>query len=97
MASQSVPHLQEEIMNTILKTAALVSVLCLSACAYPQKGMTPQQAAFKSAQNECTALTNSMIGGTRYNWYNDLEWSSYFEWCMENKGYTKEQLKTIWY
>lgn len=26
-------------MNTILKTAALVSVLCLSACAYPQKGM----------------------------------------------------------
>lgn len=84
-------------MNTILRTAAVVSVLCLSACAYPQKGITPQEAAFKSAQNECTALTNSMIGGTRYNWYNDLEWSSYFEWCMENKGYTKEQLKTIWY
>ena len=43
------------------------------------------------------ALTNSMIGGSRYSWSDQLPWSNYFEWCMEGKGYTKDQLKSIWY
>lgn len=84
-------------MNTMLKTAALVAVLCLSGCAYTSPTLTPQQEAFRSAQHVCTAQTDAMVGGSRYNWYNDLEWSSYFEWCMQNKGYTKTQLKSIWY
>lgn len=84
-------------MNTMLKSAALITVLCLSGCAYTSTPLTPQEEAFRSSQRECTTLTNAMIGGSRYSWYNDLEWSSYFEWCMQNKGYTQAQLKTIWY
>ena len=44
-----------------------------------------------------TKQTNSMIGGSRYSWSDQLPWSNYFEWCMEGKGYTKDQLKSIWY
>ena len=77
-------------MNTILKTAIFVTaLLMLGGCA--TKALTPEEQAFQDAQRSCTEQTNSMIGGSRYSW------SNYFEWCMEGKGYTKDQLKSIWY
>lgn len=83
-------------MNAIVKTMTVAgAVLLLGGCATQQQ--SPQQEVFQSAQNECTTQTNSMVGGSRYSWGGGLEWSNYFEWCMANKGYTKEQLKTIWY
>ena len=45
------------------------------------KALTPEEQAFQN----------------RYSWGNELSWSNYFEWCMQGKGYTKDQLKTIWY
>ena len=69
-------------MNTMLKTAIFVTaLLMLGGC----------------ATKACTEQTNSMIGGSRYSWSDQLPWSNYFEWCMEGKGYTKDQLKSIWY
>ena len=77
-------------MNTILKTAIFVTaLLMLGGCA--TKALTPEEQAFQDEQ------TNSMIGGSRYSWSDQLPWSNYFEWCMEGKGYTKDQLKSIWY
>ncbi|WP_302554731.1 hypothetical protein [Bilophila sp.] len=83
-------------MNTMLKTAIFAAaLLMLGGCA--TKALTPEEQAFQNAQNSCTEQTNSMIGGSRYSWGNELSWSNYFEWCMQGKGYTKDQLKTIWY
>ena len=78
-------------MNTILKTAIFITaLLMLGGCA--TKALPPEEQAFQDAQQ-----TNSMIGGSRYSWSDQLPWSNYFEWCMEDKGYTKDQLKSIWY
>ena len=85
---QSFYLFQEDTMNTILKTAIFVTaLLMLGGCA--TKALTPERS--------CTEQTNSMIGGSRYSWSDQLPWSNYFEWCMEGKGYTKDQLKSIWY
>lgn len=87
---------QEDTMNTMLKTAIFAAaLLMLGGCA--TKALTPEEQAFQNAQNSCTEQTNSMIGGSRYSWGNELSWSNYFEWCMQGKGCTKDQLKTIWY
>ena len=83
-------------MNTMLKTAIFVTaLLMLGGCA--TKALTAEEQAFQDAQRSCTEQTNSMIGGSRYSWSDQLPWSNYFEWCMEGKGYTKDQLKSIWY
>ena len=93
---QSFYLFQEDTMNTILKTAIFVTaLLMLGGCA--TKALTPEEQAFQDAQRSCTEQTNSMIGGSRYSWSDQLPWSNYFEWCMEGKGYTKDQLKSIWY
>ena len=81
-------------MNTMLKTAIFVTaLLMLGGCA--TKALTPEEQAFQDAQRSCTEQTNSMIGGSRYSWSDQLPWSNYFEWCMEGKGYTKDQLKHL--
>ena len=73
-------------MNTMLKTAIFAAaLLMLGGCA--TKALTPEEQAFQNAQNSCTEQTNSMIGGSRYSWGNELSWSNYFEWCMQGKGY----------
>ncbi|MEG1609880.1 MAG: hypothetical protein RR014_03325 [Bilophila sp.] len=83
-------------MKAIVKTMAVAgALLLLGGCATQQQ--TPQEEAFQAAQNQCTTQTNSMVNGSRNAWGGGLEWSNYFEWCMGNQGYTKEQLKTIWY
>lgn len=93
---QSLYLFQEDTMNTMLKTAIFVTaLLMLGGCA--TKALTPEEQAFQDAQRSCTEQTNSMIGGSRYSWSDQLPWSNYFEWCMEGKGYTKDQLKSIWY
>ena len=93
---QSFYLFQEDTMNTILKTAIFATaLLMLGGCA--TKALTPEEQAFQDAQRSCTEQTNSMIGGSRYSWSDQLPWSNYFEWCMEGKGYTKDQLKSIWY
>ncbi|WP_308776706.1 hypothetical protein [uncultured Bilophila sp.] len=84
-------------MNTLLKTAVFAaSLLILSGCAV-QSSLTPEEQVFQEAQNSCSEQTNAMIGGSRYSWSDELSWSNYFEWCMEGKGFTKDQLKNIWY
>ena len=84
-------------MNTMLKTAVFAaSLLILSGCA-ANSPLTPEEQAFQDAQNSCTEQTNAMIGGSRYSWSEQLSWSNYFEWCMDGKGYDKNQLKNIWY
>lgn len=83
-------------MNTILKTAIFVTaLLMIGGCA--TKALTPKNQSLSGCAASCTEQTNSMIGGSRYSWSDQLPWSNYFEWCMEGKGYTKDQLKSIWY
>ena len=90
---QSFYLFQEDTMNTILKTAIFVTaLLMLGGCA--TKALTPEEQAFQDAQRSCTEQTNSMIGGSRYSWSDQLPWSNYFEWCMEGlyQGSAKEHL-----
>ena len=84
-------------MTPFLKTAALAAVFLLGGCAASNTSLSPQEQVFRGAQQSCTDQTNAMIGGSPYSWHGDLPWSSYFEWCMEGKGYTKDQLKNLWY
>lgn len=83
-------------MNRLLAKASLAAVVLLAGCATNTTPLTPQEEAFEADRHACTQSANSMVG-PEGNWNQDLQWSSYFEWCMENKGYTKEQLKKIWY
>lgn len=58
-------------MNTMLKTAIFVTaLLMLGGCA--TKALTPEEQAFQDAQRSCTEQTNSMIGGSRYSWSDQL-------------------------
>lgn len=82
-------------MNRLLAKASLAAVILLAGCA-ANTPLTPQEEAFQTDRQSCTQSANSMIG-PEGNWNQDMQWSSYFEWCMENKGYTKDQLKKIWY
>ena len=82
-------------MKHMLMAVLAVALLGLGGCA--TKPMTPQEKEFQMAQNSCTAQTNAMIGGSRFGWDNQLQWSGYFEWCMESMGYTKADLRKIWY
>lgn len=83
-------------MNTMLKTAIFVTaLLMLGGCA--TKPLPLKNKPFRMRSVPGTEQTNSMIGGSRYSWSDQLPWSNYFEWCMEGKGYTKDQLKSIWY
>lgn len=81
-------------MNALLKTTAVAAILILGGCATASH-QTPQEQAFETAKNSCVQETNAMIGHGR--WDGDLQWDNQFEWCMQNKGYSKDQLKKIWY
>ena len=83
-------------MTTFLKTAALVTVFLLGGCA-ASTPLSPQERVFQETRQSCMEQTNAMIGGNAYSWSGNLPWSSYFEWCMEGKGYTKADLENIWY
>ncbi len=84
-------------LKSIILASFASALLLLGGCATNSKVLTPEEQAFKSAQQTCTAQTDAMIGGSRYAWGESAQWDNYFVWCMEGKGYTKEQLKKIWY
>lgn len=72
-------------MNTILKTAIFVTaLLMLGGCA--TKALTPEEQAFQDAQRSCTEQTNSMIGGSRYSWSDQLPWSTLFRMVHGRQG-----------
>lgn len=82
-------------MNTMLKTAIFAAaLLMLGGCA--TKALTPEEQAFQNAQNSCTEQTNSMIGGSRYSWGNELSWSNYFGGCQLNNDAISFQLPLTW-
>lgn len=74
----------------------LVTVLLMMAgCA--TKPMTPQERELQMAQSSCMAQAAEMVGGPGFGWDVENQRSSYFEWCMENMGYTKADLRKLWY
>ena len=78
-------------MKSSLLIILIAGVVGLSGCAV--KPMTPQEKEFLQAQNSCTTQANEMVGGPGSGWGSQAQWSSYFEWCMENMGYTKDDLR----
>ena len=82
--------------RNLILASAVSSLLFLGGCV-ASKPLTPEEQVFQSAQQTCTAQTNAMIGGNRYSWGEELQWDNYFQWCMQGMGFTKEQLKKIWY
>ncbi len=81
-------------MKHILMLLMAVGVLAMAGCA--TKPMTPQEREFQTAQNSCRMQAAEMIG-PGFGWDLEGQRSSYFEWCMENMGYTKADLSKIWY
>lgn len=86
-------------MKKFLMPAAMIvlslGLFSLGGCAV--KSGSPQQDAFKAATSECKSLANSMIGAESYGGGDSIIWNSYFQTCMEGKGYTKADLNKIWY
>lgn len=79
-----------------MRTLILVmgSLLLLLAACTPQR-MAHLDAVQQEDVAECKANASS-INDPPYNSNNQL-WTSYFEMCMTNRGYTAEQLRSIWY
>lgn len=81
----------------ILRLTVFFSALALaslaSACA--PRELTPQQRVSEKDQQECSMLANSM-STPPYSSVNVL-WSANFAQCMQERGYTLEQLQTIQY
>lgn len=83
-------------MNTMLKTAIFVTaLLMLGGCA--TKALTPEEQAFQDAQRSWHRADQLHDRREPLFMERSAPWSNYFEWCMEGKGYTKDQLKSIWY
>lgn len=73
--------------------SALALAVLGAGCA--TKPLTAEQQLLREARASCTELTRAMIGPEYGN--DELAWRWYFERCMEEKGYTPEQLREMWY
>ena len=83
-------------MNTILKTAIFATAPPHARrCA--TKALTPEEQAFQDAQRSCTEQTNSMIGGSAIHGAISSRGATISNGAWKGKGYTKDQLKSIWY
>lgn len=81
-------------MKQMLLMVMVAGVLAMGGCA--TKPMTPQERELQMAQNSCRMQAAEMIG-PGFGWDLEDQRSSYFEWCMENMGYTKAELRKMWY
>lgn len=86
MSAISVPRLP-----AFLSALALAALLC--ACA--PRNLTPEQRVTERDQQECGMLANNM-SDPPYSSINAL-WNGIFEECMQERGYTPEQLQTLRY
>lgn len=81
-------------MSTVIKYFGVVAIcLIVSACA--PKARTVQEKIFDSVVENCTEQTNMMLSPDHAK--GDSSWGSYFEWCMDKQGYTRADLKDLWY
>ena len=77
-----------------MRALCLLTFLTLLGACTPQI-MPPVSPAEQSDINACKASASS-INDPPYSSDNPL-WGSYFEMCMQQRGYTAEQLRQIWY
>lgn len=83
-------------MNTILKTAIFVTALLCSAAAPPMR-LPLKNKPFRMRSVPGTEQTNSMIGREPLFMERSAPVEQLFRMVHGSKGYTKDQLKSIWY
>ncbi len=83
-----------------MRTLILISLFALAACT-PPKPLTADEQLFLYAKNECLEQTSVMLGDSGPASYSSifqsLSMTSYFQWCMKEKGYSDEVVEAIWF
>ncbi len=80
-----------------ITAGAMACALIMSVGCTPPKPMTPEEQRFQNNKQDCVNQTVDMMGGSPPEVFNNLNMTSYFQWCMENKGYSQREVNKIWY
>lgn len=71
----------------VLAVTAL-AVAGLAAGCVASRPLSPEEKILRLETNECEAESDAMIGS---RFYRELSWKWYFDHCMKQKGFAKDQ------
>lgn len=79
-------------MKKRLVLAVVAAAGLAAGCAV--RPLSPEEEILRLEKNECEAEADAMIGS---RFYRALAWEWYFDRCMQQKGFTEEELRDMWH
>ena len=84
-----------------MRFALILALFGLAGCAAMEpKPLTPEQQALQEAKSSCLQRVMVMDSDrpvSEASVFNSLSMTSSFQWCMQNYGFSQEEIDSIWY